>query len=254
MRRDQIALQLYTVRAAAAEDFVGTLKRVAEIGYPAVEFAGFGGLAAADLRDRLDEFGLKAPSAHVQFDTLMTDAVAACADLETLGTEYAVVPFIGHEHRASLDAAKRFAESLNAIGDVVTSSGLKFGYHNHDFEFRPIPDAGGTTMWDVLLAETDPDLVLFELDIYWVNYGGGDPLAIVQANPDRYPLLHFKDMVGEGDARRDAPVGEGTVDFAPILAASGDAAQWFIAEQDTPDDPFADVEHSLRAMQQMAGA
>ncbi len=254
MRRDQIALQLYTVREAAGQDFVGTLKRVAEMGYPAVEFAGFGGLSAPDLRARLDEFGLKAPSAHIPYASLVEDAAKATADLKTLGTEYAVVPYIGNEHRESVDAAKRFAASLNPIARTVTDAGLKFAYHNHDFEFRPIPDGSGKTMWEILQEETDPATVAFELDIYWVAYGGGDALAILQANPARYPLLHFKDMTGEGDARRDAPVGEGTVDWGPFLTASEGTSHWFVVEQDTPDDAFPDVERSLRAMEKLAGA
>ncbi len=252
MRRDQIALQLYTVREDAGTDFVGTLRQVAEMGYPAVEFAGFGGLNAPDLRARLDEFGLKAPSAHVQYASLLEDAAKACADLHTLGTEYAVVPFIGPEHRTSVEAATRFAASLNAIAATVTGEGLRFAYHNHDFEFAPLPDGDGTTMWDVLQAETDPATVALELDIFWVAYGGADPLAILKQNPGRYPLLHFKDMTGEGDARRDAPVGEGTIDWEPYLVASEGTSHWFVVEQDNPDDPLADVERSLRAMEKMA--
>ena len=244
---------MYTVREDAGKDFLGTLKRVAEMGYPAVEFAGFGGLAASELRASLDEFGLKAPSAHVSYVSLVEDAAAACADLHALGTEYAVVPFIGDEHRASVEAARRFAASLNTIATTVTGEGLRFAYHNHDFEFRPLSDGGGKTMWDILQEETDPATVALELDIYWVTYGGGDALATLTANPSRYPLLHFKDMTSEGDALRDAPVGEGTVDWAPYLAASEGTSHWFIVEQDTPDDPLADIERSLRAMEKMAG-
>lgn len=253
VRRDQIALQMYTVREAAGKDFVGTLKRVAEMGYPAVEFAGFGGMAAADLRATLDELGLKAPSAHVPYASLVDDAAAACADLHTLGTEYAVVPFIGDEHRASVQAARSFAASLNTIAKTVTGEGLRFAYHNHDFEFRPLPDGNGTTMWDILQAETDPTTVALELDIYWVTFGGGDALATLKANPARYPLLHFKDMQGEGASLRDAPVGEGTVDWGPYLVASEGTSHLFIVEQDTPDDPLGDVERSLRAMEKLAG-
>lgn len=253
MRRDQIALQMYTVREDAGQDFVGTLKKVAEMGYPAVEFAGFGGMTAADLRAKLDEFELKAPSAHVAYVSLLEDAAAACADLHTLGTEYAVVPFIGNEHRTSVDAARRFAASLNTIAKTVTGEGLRFAYHNHDFEFRPLPDGGGKTMWDILQEETDPATVALELDIYWVTYGGGDALATLKANPVRYPLLHFKDMQGAGQDLRDAPVGEGTVDWGPYLAASEGTSHWFIVEQDTPDDPFADIERSLREMEKLAG-
>ncbi len=108
-------------------------------------------------------------------------------------------------------------------------------YHNHAFEFEPL---GGTTGMEILLAETDPELVGFECDVYWVQYGGQDPAAFIQAHAGRFPLIHLKDMVGEGDGRTFAEVGEGKIDFAAIFAAAeAQGAAWYIVEQDTCQRP-----------------
>lgn len=249
MNLDQIGLQLYTVRTAATTDFLGTLRAVAEMGYPAVEFAGLHGHPAAEVRAEMNSTGLKAPSAHVQYASLLTDTEAVCADLRTLGCQYAIVPYIGEEHRTSVEAARKFVASLAPIAEAVAECGLTLGYHNHDFEFAPLPGGDGTTLWDLIVAETDPALVVLELDCYWSTYGGADTLALLEANPGRFPLLHFKDMLGEGADRHDAPIGTGNLDFAPILEATRDTTAWYIVEQDNPADPLVDAETSLRGMQ-----
>lgn len=254
MQKDQIALQLYTVRDAMKADPLGTLQKVAGMGYPAVEFAGLHGVSAADLRSHLDGLGVKAPAAHVPYAGLMDDCAGVCADLRTLGCEFAIVPWIGEEHRGPLDTVHRFAASLNELGQKVKAEGLRFAYHNHDFEFAPVEGGSGETMWDVIMRETDPAIVELELDLYWILYGGGDPGAMVGKAPERYPLLHIKDMTGEGDARRDAPVGSGGIDWAPLLSASEGATAWYVVEQDKPADPLADAGRSLRALQGMATA
>jgi sugar phosphate isomerase/epimerase len=249
MNRDQIALQLYTVRTAAATDFLGTLRAVAEMGYPAVEFAGLHGQTAAAVRAELNATGLRAPSAHVPYANLRNDTEATCADLHTLGCEYAIIPWIGEEHRNSLDAARTFVATINPIAEKVAECGLKLGYHNHDFEFAPLAGSKGTTLWDLIMAETDPNLVSLELDCYWSTYGGADTLALLKRAPERYPLLHFKDMLGEGADRHDAAIGTGHTDFRPILDATATTTRWYIVEQDVPADPLADAETSLRGMQ-----
>ena len=180
MNLDQIGLQLYTVRTAATTDFLGTLRAVAEMGYPAVEFAGLHGHPAAEVRAEMNSTGLKAPSAHVQYASLLTDTEAVCADLRTLGCQYAIVPYIGEEHRNSVQSARKFVASLAPIAEAVAECGMTLGYHNHDFEFAPLPGGDGTTLWDLIVAETDPALVVLELDCYWSTYGGADTLALLR--------------------------------------------------------------------------
>jgi sugar phosphate isomerase/epimerase len=248
MKRDQIGIQLYTVRTIATTDFLDTLRKIAEMGYPAVEFAGLHGHTAAEVRAELNASGLKAPAAHVPYASLLTDTEAVCSDLHTLGCQYAVVPWIGQEHRNSVDAAREFVATLNPIAAEVAQCGLRLAYHNHDFEFAPIPGGDGVTLWDLIMTETDPATVQLELDCYWSTYGGADTLALLKASPERYPLLHFKDMQDSGADRHDAPIGTGHMDFGAILDATAGATEWYIVEQDNPADPLADAKTSLQGM------
>ena len=255
MRQDQIALQLYTVREVAKGDFLGTLRKVAEIGYPAVEFAGLHGHSATDVRAVLDEVGMTAPAAHVAYARLTDDNDPVFEELTTLGCEYAIIPWIGEDFRTG-DAARRFVATLNPLGEKAKAAGLRLGYHNHDFELAPLDGVagqGGGTMWDLIVAETDPALVALELDLYWVEYGGGSTTELIAQAPERYELLHFKDMSGEGDARKDAPIGTGSLNLGPIAAGGSPGTKWYVVEQDVPADPLADVATSLAGMRRMVG-
>ena len=245
MQRDRISLQLYTVREHTANDMVGTLRRLAEMGYPAVEFAGYGGLSPEDLRPLLDALGLRASGAHVPLDSWEADPEGVVADMNTLGCAHAVVPIVPPERRDAASVA-RLAESFNRWGELCRSGGVAFSYHNHDFEFAP---SDGTTMWEVLVRETDPGLVGLELDLYWVRYGGADPEALLRDLGDRISLVHVKDMAAD-EGRSDLPVGEGTMPWPRLLRAADEAGvEWFVAEQDNPRDAFEDVRSSLRHLQ-----
>jgi len=248
MRKDQISLQLYTVREETARDMRATLRRISEIGYPAVEFAGYGDLSPEGLRTLLDDLGLRASGAHIPFDSWETDPEAVIADMHTLDCAHAILPTGPPEYRGDEAAVANLAESLNRWGELCRQEGLVFSYHNHDFEFAPL---GGTTMWDVLVKETDPELVSLELDLYWIKYGGADPETVLQDVGDRVYLVHLKDMAPD-DARSDLPVGEGTMPWNELLeAADAAGVQWYIAEQDNPRDVFEDVRISLQQLQEL---
>ena len=248
MKKEQIALQLYTVRQHTAQDMLGTLRQVAEMGYPAVEFAGYGGVALPELRAALDEYGLTAFGAHVQFTAFDTDPDKVFADLHTLGCEFAVIPALPKEYRESADQARRLAETFNRWGELCRAEGLRFAYHNHSFEFEPL---GDTTLFDILVG-TDPDLVGLELDVFWAHVAGVDPVALIERHGGRMPLLHLKDLEA-GTERTDAPVGAGTLPWDRIIPA-GDAAgaRWYVVEQDHPKDPLADVRRSYQNLERMA--
>jgi sugar phosphate isomerase/epimerase len=255
VRKDQISIQLYTVREQAKEDFLGTLSKIREIGYPAVEFAGLHGHSAEEVRAHMDAIGLKSPSAHVPYTRFMDDLDSVVAEMKTLGCEWAIVPWIDAETRTGLANATRFIRSLQEIGTEVRKAGLRFGYHNHDFEFANLSGGNGTTtMWDLILSETDPAVVELELDTYWVAYGGADPSALIASDPTRYSLLHFKDMQGTGDNRADAPIGTGSMNFGPIIETTKETTNWFIVEQDNPNpaDPMGDVSTSYLGMAALA--
>ncbi len=249
MREDQISLQLYTVREETSRDMPDTLRRISEIGYPAVEFAGYGGLSPQDLRKVLDDLDLSASGAHVPLDSWQNDPETVIEDMHALNCAHAILPIAPSEHHADEATVARFAESLNRWGELCRQWGVTFSYHNHAFEFAPM---GGTTMWDVLVRETGPELVHLELDLYWVRYGGADPETLLRDLADRVSLVHMKDMASD-EQRSDLPVGEGTMPW-PTLLSAADAAgvEWYVAEQDNPRDALEDVRISLRSMRELA--
>lgn len=249
MRRDQISLQLYTVREHTAGDMSDTLRRLAEFGYTAVEFAGYGDHSPKDLSPLLDDLGLRASGAHVPLDAWESDPKAVIADMHTLDCAHAIVPMAPPERRSDEEAVLRLAEGFNRWGELCRSEGVTFSYHNHAFEFAPL---GETTMWDVLVRETDPALVHLELDLYWVRYGGADPETVLRDLGDRISLVHLKDMAAD-EQQSDLPVGEGTMPWPQLLQAADEAGvEWYIAEQDNPGDAFEDVQSSLRHMHELS--
>ena len=251
MRRDQISLQLYTVREETARDMPGTLREISDIGYPAVEFAGYGGLAPRDLKTILDDLGLRTSGVHVPLDSWETNPEKVLAEMETLDCAHAVLPSAPPERRSDEASVARLAEDLNRWGEQCRGQGVTFSYHNHDFEFAPL---GNTTMWDVLIRETDPGLVGLELDLYWAKYAGTDPENVLRDVADRVSLVHLKDMAPD-DTRSDLPVGEGTLPWTTLLEAADDAGvDWFIAEQDNPRDALEDVRISLKHMRELSSA
>lgn len=247
MNRQQIGLQMYTVREHTQTDMRGTLRQLSDIGYRAVELAGYGSLSVTELRRALDEYGLRALGAHVPFARFANDIGGVIADLQSLGCTYAIVPFLAPEQRATRDDVERLAHSFNEWSSQCSAAGLRFAYHNHAFEFEPLE---GSTMFEILASATDPASVAFELDLFWVRVGGLDPLATLQRYAGRVPLVHVKDLA-EGDTPKDVPVGEGVMPWSELLAACETAGvEWYIVEQDHPRDALPDVATSLRYLEQ----
>lgn len=229
MSRIPVALQLYTVRDETAKDFAGTVRRVAQMGYAGVEFAGTGGLTAQAMRELLAETGLVAAGAHIGLPQFEQDLDGTLAYYREIGAKYVGVPALGGELRNPA-GFRRAAAAMNQIGARAQELGLTLYYHNHAFEFEVIEGQRG---WDILMAELDPSLVVFEIDCYWVTYAGLDPTNLIQTHAGRFPLIHLKDMVGAGDSRTYAEVGEGIIDWQPIFAASeAQGATWYVVEQD----------------------
>lgn len=250
MPSNEIGLQLYTLRNLGTEDFPGMLAEVADAGYGWVEFAGYGGLAVGDLKEKMDTLGLKTLGAHVPITRFENEIETVIAELHTLEAEYAVVPWLAPDERPTdRDGGLRLAERLSKIGEQVVAGGLKFAYHNHDFELAKVD--GETTILDLIASETDPAVVNIELDIYWAYFAGGDSVSLTQRYAGRVPLVHAKDLKSVTE-RRDAPIGEGIVDwaaFVPVARAAG--VKWYIVEQDTPDDPVGDVTRSYRNLEKI---
>lgn len=248
-RLARIGIQLYTVRRDLQRDVESTLAKVAEIGFKEVEFAGFPQGTAASLRAMLDRLGITAPSNHVPLQALRADWERTLDDAAALGQRYIVVAFIAAEERRTLDDWKRIAALFNKAGEASRARKIQFAYHNHDFEFVPID---GKIGYDVLLADTDRQLVQFEMDLYWITKGGKDPLEYFARWPGRFPLLHVKDMA-PAPGRGFADVGKGTIDFKRIFRRAGQAGvKHYFYEQDvTPGSPFDSAKVSydyLRAL------
>ncbi|WP_456430202.1 sugar phosphate isomerase/epimerase family protein [Rhodocaloribacter sp.] len=246
-RLERIGLQLYTVRTLMEQDFTGTLEKVAEIGYKEVEFAGYFGHGPEDVKALLGRLGLAAPSTHVPLTALAPDALdATVANAVAMGHRYVVMAWLAEDQRASLDAYRRHAELFNRAGEACREAGLQFAYHNHDFEFV---DIDGVRPYDLLLAETDPNLVKMELDLYWITKAGADPLAYFERHPGRFPLCHVKDMAGGGEMTE---VGAGTIDFATLFAHAGEAGlTHYFVEHDHPADPLASITASFAYLNTM---
>jgi sugar phosphate isomerase/epimerase len=225
-----IGLQLYTVRDTLKQDFLGTLKDVAGIGYKGVELAGnMGGHSAKELRAVMDDLGLTVMSGHCGVDAVNKDLEILLEQYATLGASYIGVAWVGEEWRTDAGWA-RAARLMERAALEASKHGLTFFYHNHAFEFEKT--ASGKYGFDVLFDSADPALVKSELDVYWVKKGGEDPVAYINRLAGRTPLLHIKDMTAD-ESHTFEIVGDGIIDFDAIFKA-GDAngVDWYIVEQD----------------------
>jgi sugar phosphate isomerase/epimerase len=250
VRQDQIALQLYTLRRLLAEDLPGTIRAVADAGYRAVELAGLPEISSPELARLLGDADLKAVAAHHGIEELRHDLGAVADRLAEVGCPRLIVPWLPEEERRTTDDVRHFAAELGSFARALVDRGIRLGYHNHSFEFEPLD---GTTVWDILLAELPPEVDI-ELDVYWAVVGGRDPVAEIRAVADRVRLLHMKDRA-PGPAPHDAPPGEGTLPFAAIVeAARAAGVEWYVVEQDEPQDPLVDIASGLRYLQTLAGS
>lgn len=248
----EIGIQLYTLRDIFPGDINGTLEMLSRYGYGEVEFAGYQDRSPEAIRAALDTFGITAPSAHVGLDVLRSDLGRVLDEAATVGHEYVVVPWLPPDQRPDRDGYLALADEINEMGRQSAASGIKMGYHNHDFEF----DTFGTDRpaYFDLVERLDPDLVDLELDLYWAVVAGYDPVSIFEAYPGRFAMWHVKD--GAGDEMTQTVVGQGTIDFAPIFAASETAGlKHAFVEADFPpdDDSLAFAEASLDYLESLRG-
>jgi sugar phosphate isomerase/epimerase len=232
----RFGLQLYTVRHLMTGDSEGTLAAVAHAGYSEVEFAGFYGHTARDMRSWLDKLSLTSPAGHISIEDIRSKWSQLVDDAHTLGWEWIICPWIDQPDRTP-DGYRRIAAEFNTAGVAARRAGLRFAYHNHEFDFKPFAD--GSIPYDLMLSELDPTMVDMELDLFWIVKGGGDPLKYFARYPGRFPLVHVKDMTALGEM---ADVGQGAIDFRSIFAAPGAAGiRHFLVEHDDPKNPIADI-------------
>ncbi len=240
---ESIGLQLYTIREAMAGDAPAALAAVAEAGYHEVETAGTGNLSPADFAGALKNTGLTAPSAHLPINLLRDKPEEVLKLAQTIGYQYVVVPWLPVELR-NAEGYAMTTEVLNKFGAMSAAEGVQVAYHNHDFEFEKI---GGETAFDGLLKNCDPELVKFELDLYWAAHAGVDAETYLQADPQRYPLCHVKDRAADGAM---VDVGDGEIDFQ-VLFKTGTGLKHYFVEHDRPSDPMASIKRSIAAVRTM---
>ncbi|MEM2927041.1 MAG: sugar phosphate isomerase/epimerase [Candidatus Bathyarchaeia archaeon] len=229
----KVALQLYTVRDKMAKDCLSTLQLVAEAGYRAVEFAGhpYGTLRAGELRRVLDGLGLKPLSAHIGFGLLEEKPRETLGYASELGLEY-VVSEPDMRRIDSLEKCLEAAEKMDALGEQASMQGMRFGMHNHAIEFEKKFE--GKTAYGILVENTDPKLVFFQPDVYWIRYAGYDPCKVIESLKGRCPLVHLKDM--KDDVSKEmVELGQGSMDFKAIVrSCEGSGTNWYIFENDRP--------------------
>ncbi|KIC02991.1 xylose isomerase [Flavobacterium sp. JRM] len=242
-----IGLQLYTLRDELPKDVKGILEKVALAGYTEVELYGFSikdqfwGLEPQELKKILDANKLKAVSGHYGLGTYLSDGnttelEAAIKAAKVLKSEYITIPWLDESLRKNVDDYRKIASLLNKAGEMCKAAGLKLAYHNHDFEFKKLGDITG---YEILLKETDKNLVFFEMDLYWIAYSKINPVELFKQNPGRFTMWHVKDM-DKNTKTLNAEIGSGVIDFKSIFAeAKLSGMKHFFVEQETNYKPNA---------------
>lgn len=239
-RIEKIGLELYSVRNEMQKDVAGTLQRVARIGYREVEFAGYFDLPPERIRELLDTNGLTSPSSHTAIELQERDFGEQARIAKVIGQEMLVVPSLNSRGFTDTAAWKAVAVRFNALGRKAHDAGLRFAFHNHAGEGSPMAD--GARPYDILLGETDPALVDFQMDLYWMVKSGGDPVAYFNSNPGRFRSVHVKDASAAPELAM-RPVGQGTIDWKRIFALHAKAGiRHYLVEHDNPGpDPYVSI-------------
>ena len=230
-----IGLQLYSVREFLPKDFDGTLSKVRAAGYTEVEAAGYYDRTAVEFRRAMGQAGLRCVSTHHTLAALLAHQDELIEYGHALGLEYIICPWPRRRDPAltgalTLDDWRWVAEQLNRIGEKVKAAGMVFGYHNHGPEFGV---EGGVVFYDELLRLTDPKLVVFEMDCGWVYAAGVDPVSYLSKAPERFPLLHIKDMVKGDDGVIHSPVmGHGKLDIRACVRAAKGLKHYYIEQEE----------------------
>jgi sugar phosphate isomerase/epimerase len=255
--RMPIGLQLYSVRNLLPKDFDGTLHQLSAAGYKEVEAAGYYNKTATEFRHAMDQAGLRCVSTHHPLGMLRPQLDQLIEYGHTLGLDYMICSSAGGVHRdpaakggeLTLDDWRYVAGEWNRIGEKVKAAGMTFGVHNHIPEFA-VHD--GVTVYDELLRLTDPKLVVFEMDCGWVTAAGHNPVDYLSKTPERFPLLHVKDMAKEANGSYHSVVmGHGVVDYKPILRAATGLKHYFIEQEEFVGDPMTELQQDADFMRKL---
>jgi sugar phosphate isomerase/epimerase len=254
-QKHPIGLQVYSVRKLAEKDLPTLLSDLHKIGYQELElYWNLYSRPARELRKMIDDHGLRAPSGHLDYDGLDSKLDYA----RELGLQYVICPMLPKSMWNSLDDFKKAADQFNRWGEKAKSMGMRFGFHNHNYEFRKL---GDTTGFDTIVSRTDPKLVCLELDCYWLTQAGRDPAAMIAEHADRVRLIHVKDRKPgfptsqqlEAAAEHFTEVGTGTIDWKKVLAAAEKAGvqHYFVEQDEIAGPPLQSLTTSYRNLRSL---
>lgn len=244
--RDHLGLQLYSLRAQTKESTTGALDIAKSYGIKEVEVAGTGDLTPEKFAAELKARGFTPVSGHFGYQLFDKDVTAVIRDAKTLGLKFVVVPFppLGKDRLFTEELAHQTAAKFNAWGEACKKEGIRFGYHPHGLEFRPSAAGNGETIFDILVRETKPEFVCFQMDVYWAYYAGQDPVKLLEKYPKRWVTIHIKDMLkgyaigvhtGGAPPTAKVTVGTGQIDYPAILrTAQKIGIQHYFLEDETP--------------------
>lgn len=242
-----IGLQLYSVRKDCEKDLPGVLKAVAKMGYQGVEFAGYYGRKAEELRKLLDENGLRCCGTHIGLNTLLGDELKKTVEFNrTLGNPYLVVSYMGEDRMGTAEKAQATAKLFAELAEKVKPDKMRVGYHAHGGDFKKL---GDRTAWDIFFAAAGP-AVIMQLDIGNCIGGGGDPYEVLRKFPGRSATIHLKEHGG----KPGAPVGEGEVKWDEVfrLCEAPGGTEWYIVEQEAYEgDPLDSVKKCIENLRKM---
>ncbi|MEI9896855.1 MAG: sugar phosphate isomerase/epimerase [Chthoniobacter sp.] len=240
-----LGLQLYSLRETFKKDPTAALDKTKALGFQYAEvYAGIP-LPPDKLKEELAARGITAVGSHFGYDDLKKDLPAAVAKAQALGLKYAGVAWIPHTTAEFGEAdVKKAAADFNTFGEAFKAAGIQFFYHTHGYEFRPVSEGSSDTFFDMLVKETKPELVSYEMDVFWTYLPGVDPVKLLAKYPDRWALMHLKDMrkgavrgvfTGKAPLTDDVPIGTGQIDWPAILAqAAKSGVKYYFIEDESP--------------------
>lgn len=258
--RGPVGLQLYSLRAQFTRSVPQSIGTVKGFGIREVELAGNYNLKNADLRQRLEEAGLKPIAGHFPMERITGDTEAVARECRELGIAYVGAAWIKGKGEFDLEAARKAAVDFNRAGAALAPHGIKVFYHCHGYEFKH-RDGQGRTPMDILIQETDPRLVAFEMDVLWVQYPGEDPAAWLAKYPGRWELMHLKDLKkgvptgfhnGGTDPNNDVALGTGQMDWPKILKAARKAGVKHYFIEDESASSVEQIPQSLKYLEQVS--
>lgn len=251
-----VGLQLYSLRDQFKKDVGQTLDQVRAFGITNVELAGTYGVAPEKFKEQLDARGLKAISAHFPYEQCRDDIEGVAREAKLLGVEYAGCAWIPHQDPFDEKTCREAAAVFNRAGEALAKHGIKFFYHTHGYEFLPYRDG---TLFDLLMAETKPEYVRIEMDVYWIVNPGQDPVKLLEKYGKRFELMHVKDMkrgtpsgfTGHSDVTNNVALGEGIIDWPSVFRAAKKAGvKWYFNEDESPTS-VEQIPQSLRYLEKL---